>query len=192
MSQRHSEYKRQPDELYETPPWVTRCIVPWLKHYGLQYVWEPAPGSRKMVNELRRLGFDVSYHAKQDFLTAESPRGRDPGLDPGCNPEIDAICTNPPYGKGGKLAEQFIEHALILSDSVAMLLRVDFDSGKTRQHLFGGNPAFSHKIVLLDRIMWFEGSVGPSTNHAWFCWRRTHQGRPTISYAGKNDDRKKV
>jgi len=182
LSQRHSEYKRMPDELYETPPWVTRCIVPWLKHYGVLCVWEPAPGSRKMVNELKRNGFDVSYHAKQDFLTAASAWCRD----------IDAICTNPPYGKGGKLAEQFIEHALTLSDSVAMLLRVDFDSGKTRQHLFGSNSAFSHKIVLLDRIMWFEGSVGPSTNHAWFCWRRTHQGRPTISYAGKNDDRKKV
>jgi hypothetical protein len=48
-----------------------------------------------------------------------------------------------------------------------MLLRVDFDSGKTRTPPFRDCPAFAEKVVLLDRIMWFPGTVGPSMNHAW-------------------------
>jgi hypothetical protein len=35
---------------------------------------------------------------------------------------------------------------------VTMLLRIDFDSGKTRTNLFRDCQAFDRKIVLLDRI----------------------------------------
>jgi hypothetical protein len=100
---------------------------------------------------------------------------------------VDGVCTNPPYGVQGKLACQFITHALALVPVVAMLLRVDFDSGKTRVHLFRDCKAFAHKIVLMDRIVWFEheDAAGPSDNHAWFLWDKQHEGAPTISYAQK-------
>jgi hypothetical protein len=63
-------------------------------------------------------------------------------------------------------------------------LRVDFDSGRTRADLFRDNPSFVGKLVLLDRIKWFEGASGPSDNHAWFIWDRRRQGaRPLIAYA---------
>jgi hypothetical protein len=83
------------------------------------------------------------------------------------------------------MACRFIAHALELVPVVAMLLRIDFDSGKTRAGLFRDCAAFAQKIVLLDRIVWFEreGAPGPSENHCWMIWNRRHRGPPTISYA---------
>ena len=97
--------------------------------------------------------------------------------------------TNPPYGddRGGRLACAFIRHALSLRvRAVAMLLRVDFDSGKTRTDLFRDNPTFAGKITLLDRIKWFEGPSQPSDNRAWFLWNRAHRGDPGIAYATRD------
>jgi hypothetical protein len=85
------------------------------------------------------------------------------------------------------LAVRFIAHALELVPVVAMLLRVDFDSGRTHQHLFRNCPAFALKLVLLHRVDWFPGEYSSSTNHAWFIWNREHRGPLTISYAGKTD-----
>jgi hypothetical protein len=100
---------------------------------------------------------------------------------------IDAVCTNPPYGIQGRLAGQFIAHALELVPVVAMLLRVDFDSGKTRVGLFRDCKSFARKIVLLDRIVWF-GEGAPSDNHAWYIWdAQRYRGPPTFEYASKND-----
>jgi hypothetical protein len=95
------------------------------------------------------------------------------------------VVTNPPFGVGGKLAVKFIKHALELTPVVAMLARIDFDSGKTRTDLFRDCPTFAHKIVLLDRIVWFAraGAPGPSENHCWLIWDRRHYGPPTIGYA---------
>jgi hypothetical protein len=96
----------------------------------------------------------------------------------------------PPYGadRGGRLAEAFIRHALTFDVRlVAGLLRVDFDSAKTRADLFRDNKIFAGKIVLVDRIKWFKGPSQPSDNHAWFLWDRKHRGWPSIAYAGKRD-----
>ena len=177
MSQRPSGYERQPDDVYETPPWVTQVVAPYLRKHCL-CLWDPANGpASKIACVLRNEGFHVSA-TNDNFLDRTSrPSSR-----------VDGICTNPPYGIGGRLACQFIAHALELVPSVAMLLRIDFDSGKTRTHLFRDCTSFERKIVLLDRIVWFEreGAPGPSENHAWFVWNRRHQGPPIISYADKN------
>jgi hypothetical protein len=175
MSQRCSGYERQHDDVYETPRWVVRIAARYLRRRCLN-VWEPANGpSSKLAQALRVEGFKVAA-TNDDFLLKT------------CLPDsrIDSICTNPPYGKGGRLACQFIAHALELAPVVAMLLRVDFDSGKTRTGLFRDCKAFAHKIILLDRIVWFEreGASQPSDNHAWFFWSARHRGPPTIDYAG--------
>jgi hypothetical protein len=96
------------------------------------------------------------------------------------------------YGanRRGELACAFVRHALASSVGlVAMLLKVDFDSAKTRIGLFRDNPRFAGKVVLLNRIVWFEpeGAAGPSENHAWFVWRSVGapQSEPWIRYADK-------
>jgi hypothetical protein len=161
MSQRQSGYPRQLNETYETPSWVVQVVARYLRRYCL--IWAPADEeSSRLVRTLRGEDFHV-FATADDFLARNSLP----------YPGVYAIVTNPPFGKGGKLACQFIAHALELKvPVVAMLLRIDFDSGKTRTNLFRDCQAFAHKIVLLDRIVWFprEGKPGPSENHAWFIW----------------------
>lgn len=183
MSQRNSGYNRKPGDWYATPDWVTQTLLPHIPDDVTQ-VWEPATGDGAMARALADGGFsvlptdiDVSrcfFAAEMDFLKAER-----------C--DVDAIITNPPY----TLATEFIEQALRLSESnagmVAMLLRVDFDSAKTRTHLFADNPAWAKKLILTKRIRWFPGKSGPSENHAWYLWDWQHEGPPVLSYGPRRE-----
>lgn len=179
MSQRASGYDPKDRDAYQTPPWVTATIVPHLKNLGVAHVWEPAAGDGQIVATLRRHGFGAvgtDIVDGCDFLN-------------GCTPlaTFDAIVSNPPYGHG-RTALQFIERALEFTrpkqGAVAMLLKVDFDSGRTRRHVFGDCPAFVGKVVLVERIVWFEPAIAsPSENHSWFLWSWRYVGKPTISYA---------
>jgi hypothetical protein len=178
LSQRVSGYDRKERDAYQTPAWVTDVIAPHLRSLGVSNVWEPACGDGQMVAALRDNGFvaiGTDILSGHDFLNGCAPP-----------PTFDAIVTNPPFERDQAL--KFIERALELTQpmcgSVAMLLRVDFDSGKTRGHLFADCPAFAGKVVLTKRIVWFEPAIAqPSDNHSWFCWSWRHIGRPTISYA---------
>jgi hypothetical protein len=173
MSQRDSGYERRAFDRYETPAWVTDCVISYIDTN--KYIWEPAAGSGKMAEILREHGMEVT--------ATDIETGND-FLETACLPHINitAIVTNPPY----ELAREFIEHSLKLLPlvgTVAMLLRTDFDHAKTRQHLFGNCPHFWAKIVLTKRIKWFEDSKGqPSFNHAWFIWRIGNREAPTLAY----------
>ena len=176
MSQRNSGYERKERDLYETPEWVTECLLPHIPDYVTR-IWEPACGSGKMARVLakhcRVTGSDISQGPSHDFLMTWAEHD---------NVRPQAIITNPPYN----LAQEFIENALRLKrygGFVAMLLRTDYDHAKTRRHLFADNPAFAKKIVLTKRIVWFEGGKSPSFNHAWFIWDWEHDGPPTLAYA---------
>jgi hypothetical protein len=135
MSQRQSGYPRQPNETYETPSWVTQVVVSYLRKHCL-HIWAPADEeASRLVLALRTEGFTVTATA-DDFLARTCLP----------HPRVNAVVTNPPFGQGGRLACQFIAHALELVPVVAMLLRIDFDSGKTRTNLFRDCQAFAHKI----------------------------------------------
>jgi hypothetical protein len=178
MSQRNSGYARQAREHYSTPAWPVQVLAPFLQTHGARNIWEPAAGDGAMVRALCAEGFLVTGTTADFLATVKAPRG------------VNAIVTNPPFGSGGRLAMRFIEHATTLVPIVAMLLRVDFDSGRTRVHLFRDNPHFAQKIVLLRRIIWFERENGreePSENHAWFLFDRKHRGPPTLAYTGNGE-----
>jgi len=175
MSQRSSGYSRKYDEEYPTPPWPVAVIGNYLRSFRVESVWEPAAGHPAMALALRELGFQVRATSKDFFCWNTSP-----------STKITAVVTNPPYGEDrrGKVAADFIRHALSLPiQHVCMLLRVDFDSAKGRVDLFRDCPAFAGKIVLLDRIKWFDGPSSPSDNHAWFLWYAQNLGAPHVYYA---------
>jgi hypothetical protein len=179
MAQRESGYPRQPDETYETPAWVAGVIADWAGVMGVRRIWEPAPASGAFANHLRDRGYEV-VATQGDFFTQIKI------------PEVDAIVTNPPYGgtRRGDHAASFIRTALAHTQIpiVAMLLPVDYDSGKSRQDVFANCAAFAGKIVLLDRIVFFpRPGAAPSTNHAWFLWSRRHVGAPMIMYGKKGE-----
>jgi hypothetical protein len=183
MGKHENGYPRVPRDLYPTPPWVTEALAEHVALAG-RSVWEIASGTDQMAATLRAAGAhvyctDIENYGGQDevfdFLS-----GRRPKLD-----RIDCAVTNPPFGKGGKLAEAFIKSRLRWLRSIgsggllALLLPVDFDSAITRHALFGRCPQFRGKIILLRRIVWFARTDGkreaPKEWHAWFIW--THGPR---------------
>lgn len=173
MSQRNSGYARKPDEAYDTPAWVAGVIAPYLRGQGVKYIWEPAPGKGQLVGALRDHGFTVLI-SDGDFFTLTE------------RPSADALVTNPPFGPNGNTAAAFIRTALTTGvPIIALVLRIDFDSGASRTDLFRDCPHFAGKIVLLKRIKWFEGPRNPSDNHAWFIWDKAKRRRePQIWYQG--------
>lgn len=180
MSRVTRDYPRQADEEYNTPDWVAAVIALWLEQQDVRSIWEPAPGSGQFAESLRRRGFEVDPTTTDLFGWGHWP------------PATDALVTNPPYGKRGELAEAFIRHAVhkLEAPIAAFLLRADYDSAKTRRDIFADCVWFAGKIVLLDRIVWFErkGMPSPSENHAWYVWDRSHKGRPWIAYGLKTGD----
>jgi len=196
VSQRDSGYDRKSRDLYETPAWVTEvfCRHLWYRNYALGRVWEPAAGSGKMLDHLKKYAdgdgacaFGSDIHPLREDIAQVDFLSDGVRMHP-CAESVGAIVTNPPY----EHATAFIEKALRLFEGrsvgmVAMLLRCDFDHAKSRSHLFRDCPAFKTKLILTRRIMWFDREPGekgksPSFNHAWFIWDINNEKAPTLAY----------
>ena len=166
-----SKYDLIPNDLYPTPGWATASLLPSMKIRGP--IWEPAAGKLHMVKVFRASGYetfasDITKRpgvVKCDFLTDDCPflpewRG--------------TIITNPPYSGG--LADKFVRRALELAapfkGQVAMLLKAEFDYGKTRLDIFQHHPCFRFKLVLTQRLLipGFKHVASPMKNHAWYVW----------------------
>jgi len=184
MSQKASGFERQVGDQYMTPEWVAETLAEVMPIYG--HIWEPACGEGAIVNVLRKSGMvscrgtdiDTQFSDNSiDFLGSTSQAYVPPSGH-------FSIITNPPYGKGGKLAEKFVRHAIFLSGlrcgRAAMLLPVDWDAAKTRHDLFEDFLGHVTKITLTERIRWTnlpQSKSGPSQNHAWFIWDHARKGR---------------
>ena len=178
MGKHDSGYELMSRDLYCTPAWVTNSLIERVVFRGCAV--DPACGERDIVKVFNdrsstfMTGVDISEG--YDFLADN-------------NSYYQSIVTNPPYGRG-KLAMKFIDHALSLTHhccgQVAMLLPVDFDSGKTRRYLFDQHKAFQQKIVLTERIRWAnleQKKNGPKENHAWYIWDWSNTQTPVMRYA---------
>ena len=186
-----SKYARAENDLYQTEPWVTEALLRHFPVAGLS-VWEPAAGNHLMADVLKETArfvattdiarYDREHDGIFDFLTGDSF-----GAPSSCD-FVDAIITNPPYGKGNRDAVRFAERALKETRGlVAMLLTAKFDFGNTRAHLFRDNPRFAAKIALTDRISWtLDGTTG-TEDHAWYVWTETPRlpRLPALLYAGR-------
>ena len=175
MSQRNSGFVRKPLESYDTPAWVAGVIAPHLRFRDVSLIWEPAPGKGQMVAALRELLFTV-VTTEGDFFTLPEQL------------KADALVTNPPYGQGGgDVAAAFARTALNMDIRViALLLRIDYDSAASRTDIFRDCAHYAGKVILLQRIKWFDGPSTPSDNHAWFIWDQTKKrGDPRIWYQRK-------
>jgi predicted RNA methylase len=192
VGKHESGYERVEKDLYPTPPWVTEALGEHIDLTDLE-IWEPAAGNGQMAEALKAAGATV--HAT-DICPYDYPLDKVLDFTSGMHraKRFDGIITNPPYGQRNKLAEEFVEVGLrhIARDGgfLALLLPTDFDSAKTRSHLFRDCPYFAGKVVLTRRIKWFEPPPGerkksPKENHTWYAWGRSVlRGRhPAVLYA---------
>jgi hypothetical protein len=191
-------YQRDPADAYFTPTWCTEALIKALQpfmgwRFRSETWWEPACGDGAISQVIDSMSstdlsvvstdlYDYGYGASPlDFLQTASM----PTVDG--DETVPSIITNPPY----KLAEQFVRHALKLTErtkgAVCMLMRNEWDSARTRNDLFTRNT-FAGKVVLTSRPQWIAGSTGsPRHNYAWFVWDNYyhHQQPPFLVYGHK-------
>lgn len=182
VAQRISGYERIPDEAYHTRLACPAAAL--LAHLpDAAPGWDPCAGDMHLVANLNALGLETVGTVDNFLAKCEPPSG------------VRSLISNPPYGerRKGEKAVAFIRHALTLEIPIAaFLLPIDFDSAVSRQDIFRFCPTFHGKIILLGRIVWFrypDKRENPSSNHAWFLWRRDHCGPPIIRYAVKAEFR---
>lgn len=170
-------YERRPHEAYWTEPWVVETLLRYISFKAPQpLIWEPACGSGNICKVLLAHGHQViatdlvdhgydHMQAVQNFLqpsVAQRPASH--------------IITNPPFGRRGDLAGQFIykglKHIRGTDYLLALLLRNDYDCAFSRRHLFN-SPLFTTKLVLHKRPLWIAGRkrASPRHNYAWYVWR---------------------
>lgn len=187
-----SNYARAENDLYQTEPWATEAL---LRRFSLagKHTWEPAAGNHLMADVLRENAASVvctdiaTYDRPHDCVLDFFKCSEDPWYAPSSCDFVDAIVTNPPYGKGNRDAVRFAELSLKLCDGlVALLLTAKFDFGSTRHHLFRDNPRFTAKINLVDRISWAGNGETGTEDHAWYVWTdKRETAAPVIYYEGK-------
>lgn len=194
MGKHQTGYTRIERDLYPTEPWVVAALGKYIDFHGIR-AWECACGDGQMAGALRLLGCrhvfcsDIvdrgseSQNETFDFLSSKEPNNLG---------HYDIICTNPPFGPRGTLAEAFIESGLkrIRGGLLTLLLPGDFDAANCRRPFFANCPEFVAKIVLTKRIVWFKRDDGvreaPKENHAWFVWARSPlriRQSPIVLYA---------
>jgi hypothetical protein len=188
-------YARVEKDFYPSPPWIVKALAEHVALAGKD-VWECACGTGQMSEALKEAGASVyssdvedrgyaGLNKIADFLTTSPPTLRN-----------KIIITNPPYGPRNSTAVKFAERGLMHITNgglLALLLPNDFDSAKSRQHLFANCPMFAGKIVLTRRVKWFEPPPGqesksPKEWHSWFCWRhKPLSSSPVLLYAPRSN-----
>jgi hypothetical protein len=178
VGKHENSYARVDRDSYNSPPVVGRGLAEHVHLESLR-IWEIAAGRGQLARELevqgaRVFSSDIEPHegldAVFDFLS--------PGLPPGLR-QFDGMVSNPPWGVRNCLAVAIIEAGLNRISShggfLALLLPTDFDSARTRVHLFH-DQRFIARISLTSRPVWFERTDGvkaaPKENVAWFIWAR--------------------
>lgn len=194
-----SGYERNHLDRYLTHPWMTQELV---KHVGkiiVGPIWECAAGRGDMScalvettghrvysTDLDMSDFDSSIgpgHEKSFLDEVRLPDMREPLSQTSTGFKLTSpksIITNPPYGR---MTDKFIRKGLGFFEThdvnfMAMLLRSEYRSGKTRADMFGDCEHYMGELVLTTRPRWDYGdpdapeNAAPRHNFSWFLWSK--------------------
>ena len=153
---RKVEDKRQSEDFYPTPSYVTEALLEY--HHFRGKIWEPACGDGRMAEVLKKSYQDVECSDLMDRGYGQS------GVDfLKSNKRVANIVTNPPF----QLAYEFIEQGLKLADDcLALLLPIRYLTGKKRAKLYTKFPPA--KIIVIPNKVDFLGFGSPAMEFAWF------------------------
>ncbi len=190
-----SGYERNRLDRYWTHPWMTDELfkVRAISRGMIGPVWECAAGRGDMSRAIVANGQDV-YSTDIDmseFDTTIGPGHERSFLDESGLPTVNdipcrSIITNPPYNEPWRgISNDFIRHGLSFFNVgavfMAMLMRSEYKSGKTRRDMFGECPHYFGELVLTTRPRWDYGdpdapeTAAPRHNFSWFVWRKNHR-----------------
>lgn len=183
-------HERHPDDLYATPAWVTRAILPHV-HLGPR-VLDPCAGDGAILRVLQAAGLGMEHVAGLEFDGARAKACREAGFS--CI-ETDAlrrpwdrpsgVIMNPPF----KLAMEFVEKALaeVRLGEVVVLLRLAFLESRARAAFHRKHP--SDVFVLAQRPSFAHGKTD-SAAYGWFRWNTAapRPGRIVVLPDGPTDE----
>ena len=143
-------------DYYPTPEWCYENLpIDWSQ---FEVALEPAAGDGRIVNFLQNKGITMDYCELQEGIDFFEWRG-----------EYDLVITNPPFS----LAQEFIEHALSMSTTVVMLLRINFLGSQKRYDFWNQFPPDG--MFILSKRPSFTGKGTDATDYAWFVWSDVKQ-----------------
>ena len=178
-------HERHPDDLYETPAWCVKSILPYVK-LGEEPL-DPCAGNGAILEAIR---YSVAYPVGTIRYSVAYPVGKAPkpigveidmergmecmrrgfpcpiadALGPGCWPSNSGIIMNPPY----KLALEFVDRAMRETEGqVVALLRLGFLESKARYEFHQKHRCDVY--VLSKRPSFAHGKTDASA-YAWFVW----------------------
>ncbi len=197
MSAANRGSKRQPNDLYETPEWLTEALIPELAERfddrftrpegHLITTLEPAAGNGAIVRVLERSGLIGTVDAYD--LVAAPNIGQWDFLTAAPEPVYDLIITNPPFS----LAQQFIERSMLWRKNeksvVAMLLRVNFLGSRKRAKWLRAMPP---GVFVTPKRPQFSknkhGKLGSdATEYAWFVWQEPFAYTSVVRFLNTED-----
>ena len=171
MSSTNRGLERIANDVYPTPDWLTRAILPALRKRlpkGPISVLEPACGSKQAIAEVIRTAWphaqvtcsDIVEPWSSDFLT----------LQP--SPTFDLVITNPPFYAALEFVQQALRWRRTETSVVAMLLRLNFlGSQKRAPWLRAHMPSVYVSPKRPSFGLNKQGKPGTdSIEYAWFVW----------------------
>lgn len=113
-------------DLFQTPRYATRLLLPFLKPYTM--VWEPAAGQGRMVDVL-----ETSQHAVwasdivvPDGQVYEQFNFLEQGRDSEWMKQIDYIITNPPFSKKKQFYDKCLHYWRLYQIPFCLLIPADY------------------------------------------------------------------
>lgn len=186
-----SKTKREENDFYPTPQWAVHRFLEKAEHRLPQNgVWlEPCAGEGAIIKAIRSSNTainNVTFNAvelqeqfqdvlkqiknvdkvySENFLSwSWFKRNSEP---------IQCVITNPPY----ILAHDIIKHSLSESETVCMLLRINFLASETRCEWM---QAHTPDLYVLPNRPSFRGKGTDACEYAWFVWDRQSTGKVVI------------
>jgi hypothetical protein len=177
MSSTNRGARRNDRDVYLTPAWLTRAILPHLAPLITRgtmtrspswtpRIFEPAAGDGGMARTIRETWPDADV----DLADIEPIRGVVPFGDfllTEPRPDYDLVITNPPFS----LALEFCQRALLWRRTpgsvVAMLLRLGFLGAQKRGAWLRENTP---SVYVTPRRPSFTGGGNDSADYAWMVW----------------------
>jgi hypothetical protein len=167
--------KRQGQDFYPTPDHATLSLLANETFTGS--IWEPACGDGA-ISKVLLTQYPETYSSDlHDWQYGET------GVDfLSSHRRTHNVVTNPPY----KLAQEFVEHSLAVSEhKVAMLLKLNFLEGQRRKSMFAKTP-LKTVYVFSKRLSFTRAREDSKGNgllaYAWFVWDKQHSAAPSLAW----------
>lgn len=163
MSRQKKNKRLNSQDFYPTPAWCYENLeIDWTQ---FSTAHEPCAGDHRIVDFLQDVGITTTHTdilEGTNFLEWNQP--------------TELILTNPPF----QLAQEFIDHSVVLADTVIMLLRLNFLGSISRHDWWKTcSPTALH---VLSKRPSFTGGGSDATEYAWFVWDKTDKIPHGISF----------